>query len=265
MKYTIQLKKEQNLFFSSDWHLGQKNICTGSSSWGKQFLIKNPNATMEDVSVYIRRHCREFKDENIMSKTIIDNINQQAGKDDWIIFNGDYCFGDKKNYWNYRKQIKCKNIIFVLGNHDNYIRDKSAYLPNCVFNNPYGGAIIDGKTETDDMGELYPNYVAPYRLFTETCDVLDLKVIIPNGKGEHYKHHFFCSHYAHRTWNRKHHGSIHCFGHSHGNLKEEGKSIDVGIDAVFKIMGKYRMIELNEVIDIMKKKEIDNEETHRSE
>lgn len=38
------------------------------------------------------------------------------------------------------------------------------------------------------------------------------------------------SHYAHRTWNKAHHGVYHFYGHSHGGLEPWGKSCDVGVD-----------------------------------
>jgi calcineurin-like phosphoesterase family protein len=38
------------------------------------------------------------------------------------------------------------------------------------------------------------------------------------------------SHYAHRVWNKSHHGSIHLYGHSHGGIPPFGKSFDVGVD-----------------------------------
>jgi calcineurin-like phosphoesterase family protein len=39
-------------------------------------------------------------------------------------------------------------------------------------------------------------------------------------------------HYALRVWNKSHHGSWHCYGHSHGTLLDDpySNSIDVGID-----------------------------------
>ena len=40
----------------------------------------------------------------------------------------------------------------------------------------------------------------------------------------------FLSHYAHRTWPKSNHGSIHLFGHSHGNMPPHGLSFDVGVD-----------------------------------
>lgn len=37
-------------------------------------------------------------------------------------------------------------------------------------------------------------------------------------------------HYAMRVWNRSHHGAIHLYGHSHGNLQGDSQSCDVGVD-----------------------------------
>lgn len=37
-------------------------------------------------------------------------------------------------------------------------------------------------------------------------------------------------HYALRVWNRSHHGAIHLYGHSHGNLPGDSQSCDVGVD-----------------------------------
>jgi calcineurin-like phosphoesterase family protein len=42
----------------------------------------------------------------------------------------------------------------------------------------------------------------------------------------------FMSHYAHRVWNGSHKGAYHLYGHSHGELPEDGSlSFDVGVDA----------------------------------
>lgn len=37
-------------------------------------------------------------------------------------------------------------------------------------------------------------------------------------------------HYALRVWNRSHHGALHFYGHSHGNLPGDSQSCDVGVD-----------------------------------
>jgi calcineurin-like phosphoesterase family protein len=37
-------------------------------------------------------------------------------------------------------------------------------------------------------------------------------------------------HYALRVWRNSHHGAIHLYGHSHGNLPGDSRSCDVGVD-----------------------------------
>jgi calcineurin-like phosphoesterase family protein len=58
--------------------------------------------------------------------------------------------------------------------------------------------------------------------------IKDVHVLKTQHKGK--KVQLFLSHYAHRTWLRSNHGSIHLFGHSHGNMPPHGLSFDVGVD-----------------------------------
>lgn len=37
-------------------------------------------------------------------------------------------------------------------------------------------------------------------------------------------------HYSMRVWNKSHHGSLHLYGHSHGNLPGDAQSLDAGVD-----------------------------------
>ena len=64
---------------------------------------------------------------------IIDNINSRVEENDCIICLGDFCMklsGYAKNapklaFEYYRNQIKCKNIVFITGNHDEHNGVKS--------------------------------------------------------------------------------------------------------------------------------------------
>lgn len=40
----------------------------------------------------------------------------------------------------------------------------------------------------------------------------------------------FCCHYPMRTWPMAAHGSLHVFGHCHGDLRDTNRSVDVGVD-----------------------------------
>jgi len=61
-----------------------------------------------------------------MDNTIIKNINDIVDEKDTLYHLGDFCMtksseasdAPKKAFDYYRDQIKCKNIIFVKGNHD---------------------------------------------------------------------------------------------------------------------------------------------------
>lgn len=54
------------------------------------------------------------------------------------------------------------------------------------------------------------------------------------------------SHYAHARWPGSHKGTIHLFGHSHGDFEGLGKSMDVGVDAQ-----GYYPIDLDTVLAVM--------------
>ncbi len=50
-------------------------------------------------------------------------------------------------------------------------------------------------------------------------------------------------HYALRVWRKKHYGSYHFYGHSHGNVPNVERSMDVGVDT-----NKFRPYEYREAI-----------------
>lgn len=73
----------------------------------------------------------------------------------------------------------------------------------------------------------------------------------------------FMSHYAHRVWNKSHRGAIHLYGHSHGSISDDwGKSMDVGVDNIYKLFGEYRPISEEEIIKIMKDRPIAEVDHH---
>lgn len=55
------------------------------------------------------------------------------------------------------------------------------------------------------------------------------------------------SHYAFEVWDKKHFGSIHLHGHSHGTLSPRGARLDVGIDSINSLGFGYRPISYNEI------------------
>jgi calcineurin-like phosphoesterase family protein len=69
-------------------------------------------------------------------------------------------------------------------------------------------------------------------------------------------------HYPMLSWDALHHGGIHLYGHSHGRYEGEldkifpgRRSMDVGVDNIFRLFGMWRPISLGEVINLLKVEE----------
>jgi len=72
-------------------------------------------------------------------------------------------------------------------------------------------------------------------------------------------------HYAGRVWNKSHRGAIHLYGHSHDSLDKNGhwgKSMDVGVDSAYRILGEYRPFSFREIMNIMNRRDIHEIDHH---
>lgn len=173
---------------------------------------------------------RNFETLENMNQSIVDGINSRVKADDILIHLGDWSFGGIQNIAQFREQISCKNIYLCYGNHDHHIQN-------------------------DRLLETSTHRGVPAReLFIETDHVLDLTITSSAVKGELS---FFCSHYSHRVWNKRHHGRMHLFGHSHGSLDAltNDRSMDVGIDSAARIFGSYIPFHIMEVYTILNNRE----------
>jgi len=213
--------KQGKVFFTSDTHYFHKNIAGPKvSKWSGGY--------------------RNFDDEYQMSRKIVHQINKVVGEDDILYHLGDWSFGGIQNIWNFRKQIKCKNIHLILGNHDHHIEGNKD-LPNCWYDISTN-MLYDEKVNNSCI------VATKNFLFSSVQHIKEIEV---------GNYNFFLSHYAHRVWNKSHHGVIHLYGHSHASIDDNwGLSMDVGIDNAYKLYGEYRPFTMNEVIDMMNTKEI---------
>lgn len=217
-----------NIFFTSDTHYMHRNIAGPKvSQWDKGY--------------------RDFNDEKEMSKELVKQINNTVGKDDILYHLGDWSFGGINNIWEFRKQINCKNIHLILGNHDHHIEhNKRINIPDETVDRFYelGLELSDGEPTTIDL----------------FSSIQHVKSVVTG------KHKFFLSHYAHRVWDKSHHSIIHLYGHSHNSIDNTwGKSMDVGVDAAYELFGAYRPFSLEEIINIMDKREVKILDHHNNE
>lgn len=87
--------------------------------------------------------------------------------------------------------------------------------------------------------------------FNSMSDIMELN---------YHGHKFILCHYAMRVWHHMYNGNYHLYGHSHDSIdkhpnKPWGKSMDVGIDSAYRILGEYRPFNIKEIIGILSKRE----------
>lgn len=229
------------VWFTSDTHYGHKNIVAGVSDWSD------------------KSGCRNFNTVEEMNAEIIEGINANVAAKDTLYHLGDWSFGGVDNIWNFRKQLRVRDIRLVLGNHDEHIvtnillrnvikwdegKGHIIDLPkeiHKVFSR--GQWLIDGKetrTVAKHIGNDMP-FVFAKQLFSSVDRAEEITV-----EGQK----IILSHYAHRVWNGSHKGYWMLYGHSHGMLPEMGKfkTMDVGLDT----HPEFRPYSFTELKEIMK-------------
>lgn len=223
----------RRIWFTSDTHYWHKNISGGlSSTW--------------------KSGHRNFVDVLDMNYQIIKGINQTVGENDILYHLGDWSFGGIDKIWNFRKQIICKEIHLILGNHDQHIRaDKQ----------------IEVREDTALFSELCHNTPCSWNshivntrdCFSSVQDMLEV---------QHGKHSFFLFHYPCLSWHHAHKDVIMLHGHEHSefnHLNINANRMDVGIDSAKILLGEYRPFSIEEVIEHNRRKTIKKISHHENE
>lgn len=156
----------------------------------------------------------EFECLEEMDARLINNINSVVQPKDELYFLGDFCWqASRANH--YRCRIKVRKMHVCRGNHD------AASLKNSVSTMEL---MIFKKFKIDD------------------------KII---------KIHL--CHYPLLSWGSMHHGGYHLYAHCHGTFEDQlnnlfpgRKAMDVGIDNIHKLIGEWRPISLDEVLERLK-------------
>jgi calcineurin-like phosphoesterase family protein len=157
---------------------------------------------------------RPFKTIEEHDQALIENWNRVVGPDDVVYFLGDLAFC-KPSYAVEMVSRLSGQKRWITGNHDHERMVK----------------------------KLAPLFV--WVKDSATIAVPDSEA--PRGAQYIYLHHFACL-----VWDRSHYGSWHLYGHSHGRLPDNPKSlsIDVGVDC-----HNYAPISYAQVKEIMSRKE----------
>lgn len=192
---------------TSDTHFGHANII----KYCKRLPFCNEHERNEILRIHTITEPQKRRDAeralrisretvNRMDSALIENINKKVTENDTLIHAGDFCFGDDKDWENYRRRIKCKNLLLLLGNHD----------IETVWEHGYP----EEKLLFDES------------LFTK---------VFPHGKPMTFLiqgRKYVVGHYAMRVWDASHRGSAMFYGHTHGALYDDPNilSFDVGVD-----------------------------------
>lgn len=161
---------------------------------------------------------RPFKTVADMNDCLIEETNQVVDRKDELFIMGDYCWSRPAYF---RNAIRCKNVHLIWGNHDR------------------------------------PNYAVHFRTARDTA-------IVKFGCTQDHSQpdkaiRCFLSHYPHVFWPASHHGSLHVYGHLHRQregwldltLGPDRRSMDVGVDNVYYLTGRFRPISEFEVAAIL--------------
>lgn len=130
--------------------------------------------------------------------------------------------------------------LYILGDfsHGNGSKKPQSYLDRIVCKHVH--LILGNHDKAKDLRKCRFASIEPY------------KEIYLEGKNK------LCMfHYAMRVWNKSHYGSLHIYGHSHNSIDNNwGRSMDVGVDAIYDMFGEYRPISEYEILNILLKRQI---------
>lgn len=148
-------------------------------------------------------------------KLVLDAINSTVKRRDRLFILGDFCKGRP---FKWREQIKCRNIWFILGNHD---------TPQLMYQACFGSERV-----RDSM-------------------------LIKVGEKKQ-RSLIYLSHYPHCHYPHSHYGAYHFYGHTHSQKEDEmdsfmpdRRSMDVGVDNLVRLFGDLSPLNAYQALDML--------------
>lgn len=170
------------------------------NSTNKIFFTSDMHVSHKNILKF-NPNTRPYSSIEEMNESLINNWNSVVGENDIVWNLGDVFFGPKEGVREFLSQLNGSHHL-VLGNHDQRFAKMTK----------------DGQLQLTELGE---NCLS-MGLFRSIQSYAELRL----GKDT-----ICLSHYAMRVWNKSDHGSYHLYGHFHGSMLGEGRSMDVGIDS----------------------------------
>jgi calcineurin-like phosphoesterase family protein len=197
-----------NIWITSDTHFGHAGIVRGTTHW--RILDDDGNKIVPLDAV------RDFDTVEEMNERMIENINDCVGEHDTLFHMGDWSFGGFENISEFRYRINCKNIHFIIGNHDHHIESNKENIR---------------------------------RFFASVNSYNEVNVAHKSGNLK-----LVLCHYPIVSWNNMRRNSYMIHGHQH--LKGDqrfgnGKRMDVGMCG----HPEFRPYNLDEIVEILRNSE----------
>jgi len=163
---------------------------------------------------------RPFSSVEDMDDALINNWNSVVKSEDVVYHLGDFTLKNLKEFKSYCRRLS-GNILIVPGGHDHRWIEQSK-----------------SSSYVDNLSAICYTIEGTVRLMSP---LLSLEL---NNEDSDYPSVIVLCHYAMRVWDRSHYGSIHLYGHSHGNLPPIKNTMDVGVD-----VNNFYPISLEEVLE----------------
>ncbi len=181
-------------FWTSDWHLNHLNIIDLA---GRPFhtLVAGYSATGD-----------EAPDVDAMNRALIDNTNDMVGPDDELWFIGDAAMGSRVVSVPLFKQLRCRNLFLVPGNHDHVHRMYPKWAKHAPLYEDAGFKIMDSQETVQIAGQDVLVCHFPYSGDSHADD--RYSGLRPDDVGQWLIH-----------------------GHTHARERVRGRQIHVGADA----------------------------------
>lgn len=137
-------------FWTSDWHLNHGNIIefVPRPFWKAASFFEGETPGIDGVP-----RATEVPDTDAMNKTLIDNFNDMVGVGDEAWFVGDVAMGKRSESLPLFKQLKCRNLFLVPGNHDNCHKMHGKYEKHIPAYEDAGFKIMDSQETVTIAGE----------------------------------------------------------------------------------------------------------------
>jgi len=137
---------------------------------------------------------RNFDCPEKMTIEMANRINNKVPANGILFHLGDWSFGGYQNIKRFRDMLNVRTIYLICGNHDHHMEKPEVR-----------------KLFTQVYGDSYTPFI------------LNVKIA---------QNRYYLCHTAMKVWYKSHHGVRHLYGHSHGSLPDDPKSLsfDAGVD-----------------------------------